>query len=89
MQWKNDGRNYACGELLYLGPWQVGAAHLDSCVPRGARDRYRATCALPGISQGLGLYETQEAARERVEKAVRSWLEKLPSNPGANVTVSR
>lgn len=79
MKWKLDTREYVSGERLYLGPWSVGGAYHDSTVPHERLDRYRATCALPGISQGLGLHPTLQAAKERVEQAVKSWLEQLPA----------
>lgn len=80
MDWKPDTRKYMSGEVLYLGPWQVGGAHLDTTVPRGQRDRYRASCGLPGVSSSLGLHESMETAKARVEQATSAWLAKLPDD---------
>lgn len=80
LTWVVDDRQYVSGEKLRLGPWVVGGVHFDSLVAKDARDRYRATCLLPGISSGLGLHESREAAKERVEKAVNAWLAKIPPN---------
>ncbi len=85
MKWEIDQRKYASGEVLFIGPWRVGGAHYDGTTAKTAKDKYRATCDLPGIG-GLGLYETRELAKQRVEKAVRSWLDKLPPNVGLGVS---
>lgn len=78
MKWEIDQQPYANGEVLYLGPWPVGGAHYDATTAKGSRDKYRASCKLPGIA-GLGLYETREQAKERVEQVVTAWLNKVPN----------
>ena len=79
MKWEIDQRQYASGEVLYLGPWPVGEAQYDGTTAKGSRDKYRASCKLPGIAPGLGLYETREQAKARVERAVLAWLDKVPN----------
>lgn len=80
MEWKVDKTKYSCGELLYLGKWNVGGVHYDGCRTKGDPLKYTATCRLPGIKTNLGGYTTDAEAKERVESAVTHWLNKLPHN---------
>ena len=73
MKWSVDSRQYANGTILHLGSWIVGGVHYDGTTSRDSRDKFRANCKLPGISS-LGPYETEEQAKDQVEKAVLSWL---------------
>lgn len=73
-EWRPDCREYANGEWLFLGKWPVGGINYDSLVSRERKDKYRATCQLPGICSNLGLHATPAMAKERVEAAVTSWL---------------
>jgi hypothetical protein len=80
VEWKNDAREYACGEVLVLGKWIVAGAHNNSARSRDDPKKWGASCKLPGIKPDLGWYATPEEAKERAEKAVRYWLAQLPPN---------
>lgn len=81
MEWKINTAQYTCGELLYLGPWNVGGIHYDSARSKSDKEKYAATCNLPGIKNMLGHFKTNEEAKEKAENAVRHWLGKLPQQP--------
>lgn len=74
---------YANGELLFLGAWNVGVIHYDSCCSVDDQLKYKAQCMLPGIKTYLGHFKTMIEAKNKVEKVVKYWLSKLP-NKGDN-----
>lgn len=80
MEWKKNTQRYACGELLMLGPWNVGGVDYSGSTSKDDPKKWAATCKLPGIKNVLAQYETPSAAKDRVEKAVRHWLSQLPQN---------
>jgi hypothetical protein len=80
MEWKIDIGQYTSGELLFLGKWNVGKIHYDSCRPRNDPLKYAAKCMLPGIKSVLGHFETEAEAKDSVERAVTLWLSKLPQH---------
>lgn len=79
MEWKKNAAQYARGELLFLGQWNVGEIHYDSCRSRDDPLKYAAICRLPGIERSLGHFKTDAEARASAEKAVIHWLSKLPA----------
>ena len=83
MEWKRDNAQYATGELLFLGAWNVGGYHYDSCRSIDDPLKYAATCKLPGIKGHLGNFKTDAEAKAKAEKAVTHWLSKLPPNGSA------
>lgn len=65
---------YSTGHDAFLGKWRVGWVGWDSLSNRDDPRKYKATCSLSGIKATLGNYETEEAARAQLEKAVEVWL---------------
>ena len=81
MRWERDTSKYACGEILFLGKWQVGGFHYDSSRSKDDEKKWKATSRLPGIKENLGHFVKDEQAREAAEKAVKHWLAGLPDKP--------
>ena len=77
MKWKINTAQYASGEILFLGAWNVGGYHYDGCRSQDDPLKYAATCKLPGIKRLLGYFKTGEEAKAGAEKAVAHWLSKL------------
>ena len=80
MKWKANTKRFSRSEFLMLGPWHVGSVYYDSTNGKNDPKKWAATCRLPGIKDFLARYETPDAAKERVENAVRHWLSQLPQN---------
>jgi hypothetical protein len=77
MKWENDYRQYSyCGSILFLGKWEVGGTHYDSCRHQGDPLEHKATCRLPGIKSDLGNFVTEEEAKTKVEETIKYWINK-------------
>jgi hypothetical protein len=77
MEWRKDKAPNLLGEVLFLGPWNVGGAHYDDLYSKDSIMKYTATCKLPGV-KWPGKFQTVEEAKAAVEYSVRHWLSKLP-----------
>jgi hypothetical protein len=77
MEWKKAAEQYANGEVLFLGPWDVGGVHYDSRCSKDDIMKYTAICKLPG-TKWLGKFQTAKEAKAAVEYSVKHWLSKLP-----------
>ena len=73
IRWVEKTGMYASGESLLLGKYAVGSWHIGITASVSG-NRYRATCALPGLKGDQGAFATPEEAKSRVERAVRLWL---------------
>lgn len=80
IRWEKRTGQYASGEALYLGRWNVGGYHWDSCRTKDDERTWRATCALPGMKDNLGSFVSEGEAKEVVEKAVKHWLSGADNN---------
>ena len=67
--WVKNNSIYENGELC-----KVGKYNYNSLRSRDDPKAYRATCRLPGVKENLGDYETENAAKNRVDNAVRYWF---------------
>ena len=76
MKWEICHRQYESGSRLFLGKWEVGTTHYDSCWTKNDPFAYIAACNLPRIKSRLDNYKTEEEAKKRVERAVKYWIEK-------------
>jgi hypothetical protein len=76
MKWEQDTRQYSSGKVLLLGKWKVGGAYYDSCHSKDDPNKYEAKCYLPGIKNSLDYYPSEGEAMDRVEAAVRYWIDK-------------
>lgn len=72
--WKRSEKQYSNGSNLFAGRWHVGSVFYDGISSKEQKNRYRATCNLPGIKELLGNYFTEEEAQLVVEKAVVHWM---------------
>ena len=74
MAWESPKQEYATGERLRVGRWQIGGYHWNN--QRG-KPRWAVTCSLPGYKDRLGDYDTEHECRERLEQAVQKWVQGL------------
>lgn len=81
LTWVLASSGWNKGNTLYLGKWAVGNVSYSSLVAKGERNRYQCTCFLTGIKSNLGLHETEELAKQVLEKAVKYWVSKIKDNP--------
>jgi hypothetical protein len=77
MEWRKDKAPHSIGEVLFLGPWNVGGVHYDSLSSKDDVMKYVATCKLPGV-KWPGKFQTVKEAKAAVEYSVKHWLSRLP-----------
>lgn len=58
----------------FLGPWKVGVVYFDKCVARHDTCQWATICHLPGINKRFGHFETEDEAKQVIEKAVAGWV---------------
>lgn len=77
-KWKPQAGRYQCGVDCYLGRVKVGSAEY-AMKERDAPTQYRACITLPGMrmKSDTVYHLTVQDAMDRVERAVRTWLEWL------------
>jgi hypothetical protein len=73
MKWIKDTTPNSNGEILFLGPWNVGSI---LCSKDDAK-KYVATYKLPGFER-RGEFRLKKDAKVAVESAVEYWLSLLP-----------
>lgn len=81
LEYLDSPGRYSQGRDAFLGKWRVGWFGYDGTHSRGDPKKYKATCALPGMKDHLGNFETEEEAKAQLIKAVDVWLK------GAGVTL--
>lgn len=88
-QWLEVEKQLAYGSsktpTLFVGRWKVGAVEYVSLRTKGDPLAYEAQCHLPGLKKSLGRFETAEAAKSAVERAVKYWFDNLSTAPRAPV----
>jgi hypothetical protein len=84
--WKPDTGIWASGHVCYAGKWHVGSVSYVS-GSKGDTAHQGAFMKLPGLKAQLGVFETEEEARKRVEQAARYWIAKL-NTPNVELTGS-
>jgi hypothetical protein len=77
MKWVKDTTKHSIGEVLYLGPWNVGTIHYNRLWSKGDLVKYIAVCKLPGY-EWRGEFRFKKDAKAAVESAFEYWLSKLP-----------
>jgi hypothetical protein len=80
VEWRKDKAPNSIGEVLFLGPWNVGGVHYDSLCYKDDVMKYTATCKLPGV-KWPGKFQTAKEAKVAVEYSVKHWLSQLPCKP--------
>ncbi len=80
MRWETDNDKYSFVKNLYLGRWNVGGYHLDPLRSKDSPNMWKSTCNLPGIKRDLGNFETEEGAKDWLEKTVHYWLKNCDLN---------
>ena len=75
MEWKESTAKYTTGENLFLGRWKVASAYYDG-TSANSENKWAAACALPGIKDRLGHFDTIETAKKTAEEAVVFWLKR-------------
>ena len=85
--WKPDTRMFYSGSnVCYAGKWPIGSVSYVS-GSKGDIAHQGAFTRLPGLKEQIGVFETEEEARKRVEQAGRYWFAKLNA-PNAEITGS-
>ena len=79
LRWQTSETWKSQGEVCLMGKWQVGRWFYNGSRPQDDPKMYKATCKLPGLKADLGSFETTDAARERIEAAVRYWIKNATS----------
>lgn len=74
--WVNDTRLFHKGIVLFVGKWMIGAVCWEGGL-KGETKHYAAKSLLPGLKQHLDKYETEQEAKDRVEKATKYWIKEL------------
>jgi hypothetical protein len=77
MKWIKDTTPNSNGEILFLGPWNVGSIHYDSLCSKEDVKKYVAIYKLPGFER-RGEFRLKTDAKTAVESAVEYWLSLLP-----------
>jgi hypothetical protein len=74
--WKPATGILASGHVCYAGKWEIGSV---GYVSGSKSDVYHqgAFMKLPGLKERLGVFETEEEARKRVEQAGLHWFKNL------------
>ena len=80
--WVEDEAGYGYGKMCKVGKWVVGGYHHNSLRSRDDPKVYQATCRLPGVKNNLGDFETENAAKNRVDNAVRYWFAETEEQEG-------
>lgn len=78
-KWKPQTGKYQCGVDCYLGRVKVGSAEYAMTSEIDKPPKYRACITLPGMRMKADtvFHLTVQDAKDRVERAVRTWLEWL------------
>jgi hypothetical protein len=79
--WQPSKQTYTDGHNCFLGKWKVGSVHYSVFADKGSSKRIQCHCALAGIKEDLGMYETVYEAKARLEQVIEKWLSQLKDNP--------
>ena len=76
MEWRREQGGWGSPiEVLYLGNWRVGSVQYDAATNKSDNKKYAAYSRMPGHKTPLAHYSSPEAGKERVEKAVKRWIQ--------------
>lgn len=82
--WKVSTEQFACGNNAYLGKWIVGSVFYDGVSSKSTKEKYKATCRLPGLKSNMGNFKTQDAAKAKVQQGVDFWFAGLQGRKDGN-----
>jgi hypothetical protein len=77
MIWKTTPGKYSNGDTLYIGNMKVGSVHFDGMISRDDPKKYSAWERITGA---MGHYDSEEKAKQAVEKRVSAIINQLYNN---------
>ena len=75
LNWVTDSGKNVTSKELYIGKVGVASVFYDSTMSALAKNKYRVTTKMSGMKSDLGLFLTEELAKEHAEKVAKYWIE--------------